>query len=67
MRLQRADVPGALQAAEKFAAVANQPLEAAALKAGILASAGRTDEAIKELSAAADKAQPKDKPKPPWP
>lgn len=63
MRLQRADVPGALQAAEKFAAVANQPLEGAALKAGILASAGRKDEAIKELTAAADKAQPKERAK----
>lgn len=63
MRLQRADVPGALQAAEKFAAVAHQPLEARALKAGILASAGRMDEAVKELSNAVDKAQPKERSK----
>jgi exosortase len=63
MRLQSGDAPGALKAADKFAAIANQPLDAASLKARILAVSGRTDDAIKLLTTAAEKADAKDMPK----
>ncbi len=63
MKFQHSDIDGALQATEKFAAVASQPIDAAALKSSILASSGRVDEAVKELSAAVEKAPPKEMPK----
>lgn len=63
LRLQSGDFSGALKAADKFTGIANQPLEAASLKAGILADSGHPDEAVKELTTAVEKAKAKDMPK----
>jgi exosortase len=63
LRFRRSDVEGALKAADKFAALTNQSFDAASLKAGVLASSNRTDDAVKELTAALEKASDKDMPK----
>ncbi len=63
MRLRKRDIPGALQASEKFTETARQPIEAASLKSAILVASGKADEAINELSSLVEKAQPPDLPR----
>jgi exosortase len=62
-RLQKNDAKGAMAAAAKFADVTNQSIDSATLKASILATSGRADDAVKELSAALAKAPPAEKAK----
>jgi exosortase len=60
LRLQSTDIPGALEAVDKFVATTDQSIDANSLRAGILASSGKADEAVKSLSDAVEKAPAKD-------
>jgi exosortase len=60
LRLQRSDFSGALEAVDKFVAVTDQPIDANSLRAGILASSGKADEAVKSLSEVVEKTPAKD-------
>jgi tetratricopeptide (TPR) repeat protein len=60
LRLQCTDIRGALEAADKFVAATDQSIDANSLRAGILASSGRADEAVKSLSDVVAKAPARD-------